>query len=61
MFASTSASIAWLILLASLAGWIIYGIANVRGGRKEVGSEQVLAANRKPYYDDDCASVVLGA
>ncbi|MFN5650407.1 MAG: c-type cytochrome [Actinomycetes bacterium] len=53
MIASTSASIAWLVLLASLAGWIIYGIANVRGGRKEVGSEQTLAANRKPYYDDE--------
>ena len=52
MLASTSGSIAWLILLASLAGWIIYGIANVRGGRKEIGSEQHLAANRKPYYDD---------
>ena len=53
MIASTSASIAWVILLASLVGWIIYGIANVRSGRAEVGSEQTLAANRKPYYDDE--------
>ena len=53
MVASTSASIAWVILLASLVGWVIYGISNVRAGRAEVGSEQKLAANRKPYYDDD--------
>ena len=53
MVASTSASIAWVILLASVVGWIIYGISNVRGGRAEIGSEQQLAANRKPYYDDE--------
>ena len=53
MVASTSASIAWVILLASLAGWILYAIFNVRAGRTEVGSEQSLAANRKPYYDDE--------
>ena len=53
MVASTSASIAWVILLASLAGWILYAIFNVRAGRAEVGSEQSLAANRKPYYDDE--------
>ena len=53
MVASTSASIAWVILLASLVGWIVYGITNVRSGRAEVGSEQTLAANRKPYYDDE--------
>ncbi|MFM1790932.1 MAG: hypothetical protein RLZZ526_1259 [Actinomycetota bacterium] len=53
MVASTSASIAWVILLASLAGWILYAVFNVRNGRAEIGSEQELAANRKPYYDDE--------
>ena len=53
MVASTSASIAWVILLASVVGWIIYGISNVRSGRAEIGSEQQLAANRRPYYDDE--------
>ena len=53
MVASTSASLALVILLASLAGWILYAIFNVRAGRAEVGSEQSLAANRKPYYDDE--------
>ena len=53
MVASTSATIAWVILLASLTGWVIYGIVNVRSGRAEIGSEQQLAANRRPYYDDE--------
>lgn len=53
MVASTSTSIAWIILLISLVGWIIYAIFNVRAGREEVGSEIELAANRKPYYDDE--------
>lgn len=53
MIAVTSTSIAWLILLASLAGWILYGIFNFRSGRAEIGAEQKLAANRKPYYDDE--------
>ena len=53
MFASTSTSIAWLILLVSVAGWIVYAIFNVRGSRSEIGAEQKLAANRKEYYDDE--------
>ena len=53
MIASTSTSIAWVILLVSLVGWILYAIFNVRAGRTEVGSEIELAANRKPYYDDE--------
>jgi hypothetical protein len=53
MIASTSTSIAWVILLISLVGWIVYAIFNVRSGRAEVGSEIMLAANRKEYYDDE--------
>ena len=53
MFASTSTSIAWVILLISLAGWAFYAFSNIRSSRKEIGSEQKLAANRKPYYDDE--------
>ncbi len=53
MIAATSTSIAWLVLIASLIGWAVYAIANVRQGRAEVGAEQKLAANRKPYYDDE--------
>ena len=53
MLASTSTSIAWLVLLVSVGGWILYGIFNIRKGRTEVGAEQKLAANRRPYYDDE--------
>ncbi len=53
MIAATSKSIAWLILLASLGGWVLYAIFNVRKGREEIGAEQTLAANRKEYYDDE--------
>lgn len=53
MFAATSTSIAWVILLVAVGGWIVYAIFNVRGSRSEIGSEQTLAANRKPYYDDE--------
>lgn len=53
MLASTSTNIAWLILVTSIVGWILYGIFNVRKGRSEIGAEQKLAANRRPYYDDE--------
>lgn len=53
MIAATSRSIALLILLTSIGGWVLYGIFNFRKGRNEIGSEQTLAANRKPYYDDE--------
>lgn len=53
MFAATSKSIGLLILLASIGGWVLYGIFNIRKGRAEIGAEQTLAANRKEYYDDE--------
>lgn len=53
MIAATSRSIGLLILLISIGGWVLYGIFNFRKGRNEIGSEQTLAANRKPYYDDE--------
>ena len=53
MIASTSTSIAWIILLISLAGWGVYAYFNIKASRAEIGSEQLLAANRKPYYDDE--------
>lgn len=51
--ADTTTSVAWFILVVSVLGWIFYLVSNVRRGRAELGSEIVLAANRKPYYDDD--------
>lgn len=53
MFADTTTTIAWVILLISILGWIIYGLGNLRSSKREIGSEIKLAANRKPYYDDE--------
>jgi mono/diheme cytochrome c family protein len=53
MLASTTTNIAWIILAVITLGWIVYGLFNVRAGRREIGSEIELAANRKPYYDDE--------
>ena len=36
-----------------VVGWIVYALLNAGSARKEVGSEIELAANRKPYYDDE--------
>ncbi len=49
----TTTTIGVIGLVVICAGWIIYGIFNVAGGRREVGSEIELAPNRKPYYDDE--------
>ncbi|MFM8775839.1 MAG: c-type cytochrome, partial [Actinomycetota bacterium] len=42
-----------MILLVSVLGWVIYGLGNLRSSKREIGAEIKLAANRKPYYDDD--------
>jgi mono/diheme cytochrome c family protein len=44
---------AWILVIVMVAGWLLYAVFNVRSGRREVGSEIELAANRKPYYDDE--------
>lgn len=41
------------VALLVTAGWALYIIANIRKAKPEVGSELELAANRKPYYDDE--------
>ncbi len=51
--ASIFQTIGTLIALIVLGGFVVYGLINIRAGRREVGSEIELAANRKPYYDDD--------
>jgi mono/diheme cytochrome c family protein len=53
MFAVATTSIAWLIFIIILAGWIIYLVANRAAVKAELGSEIELAPNRKPYYDDE--------
>ena len=58
VFADTTTTIAWVILLVAVLGWIVYGLANLRSGKREIGSEIKLAANRKPYYDDERLEVL---
>ncbi len=50
---STTSNIAVVAVVIIALGWVVYGIFNVVAGRKEVGSEIELAANRKEYYDDE--------
>ena len=51
--ASTVQAIGTVIALVAVVGFVVYALFNVRAGRKEVGAELELAANLKPYYDDD--------
>ena len=44
---------AYVIAAVLVLGWLVYLWGNVRAGKAEVGSEIELAANRKPYYDDE--------
>jgi len=53
MIALTTTSIAWLLFAVILGGWVVYAFLNIRQSRDELGSELELAANRKPYYDDE--------
>jgi len=48
---TTTIGVIGLVIIAS--GWILYGLFNVVAGRREVGAEVELAANRKEYYDDE--------
>lgn len=51
--ASATNTIAIVISLAFVIGWIVYAILNRSAGKGEIGSEIELAANRKVYYDDE--------
>lgn len=51
--ASTVEAIGTVIALVAVAGFVVYAAFNIRAGREEVGSEIELAANLKPYLDDD--------
>ena len=54
MIAATfTTTIAVIIALVFLAGWIAYAFLNRGASRAEIGSEIELAANRKEYYDDE--------
>src|SRR5579885_2139012 len=47
-------TIGWTIFVVLTVGLLAYALVNIlRSGKAEVGSELELAANRKPYYDDE--------
>jgi mono/diheme cytochrome c family protein len=51
--ATNQRAIGWVIFGLSILGFVLYIAINIRQGRKEVGAEVELAANRKPYLPDD--------
>lgn len=53
MFANTFSNIGWTLAILVFVGAVIAIVVNMRRARPEIGSEIELAANRKPYYDDD--------
>ena len=53
MPALATTSIAWVLLVIMVVGWIVYAALNAGSARRELGSEIELAANRKPYLDDE--------
>ncbi|MGA0132537.1 MAG: c-type cytochrome, partial [Ilumatobacteraceae bacterium] len=53
LLADVTTTLAWIALVAALGGWALYAFFNIRSSRAEIGSEIELAANRKPYYDDE--------
>src|SRR5688572_22186678 len=46
-------SVAFVIAAILIVGGALWLLANIRRAKPEVGAELELAANRKPYYDDD--------
>jgi mono/diheme cytochrome c family protein len=51
--ASTQRTIGWVLAIVVMVGFVAYLLFSFRIGKRELGSEVELAANRKPYLDDD--------
>jgi mono/diheme cytochrome c family protein len=51
--ATTQQTIAFIVFVSALIGWVFFLIGNSRKAKPEVGSEIELAPNRKPYLDDE--------
>ena len=51
--ATTVKAVGVVIAAITAIGFVTYVLVNVRAGRAEIASEIELAANRKPYYDDE--------
>lgn len=50
---SSTTAIGWVIFAIVVVGFAVGIFLNMRRGRKEVGAELELAANRRPYLSDD--------
>lgn len=53
MIALATTSVAWFIVTVIVIGWLVYAFLNIRSARPELGAEVELAANRRPYHDDE--------
>jgi len=53
VLADVQRSVGYTLAVILIVGFAVAVFLNMRKARKEVGSEIELAANRKPYYDDD--------
>jgi len=51
--AEITTTVAVVFAVIFIGGWLVYAGLNLRNSKREVGSEVELAANRKPYYDDE--------
>lgn len=51
--ASTQRTIGWVLAIVVVVGFLVHLLFSFRIGKRELGSEVELAANRKPYLDDD--------
>jgi mono/diheme cytochrome c family protein len=51
--ATTQQAVALVVFLVVIAGWVAFLIATNRKAKPEIGAEIELAANRKPYLDDE--------
>ena len=46
-------SVAYVIVAIFVVGLLLWLVTNVRKAKSEIGSEIELAANRRPYFDDE--------
>lgn len=53
VLADVQKTVGYTLAVLLIIGFAVGLFLNMRQARKEVGSEIELAANRKPYYDDD--------
>jgi mono/diheme cytochrome c family protein len=53
MIALATTTFAIVLAIVFMTGWVVYAILNRNASRPEIGSEIELAANRKPYFDDE--------